>query len=90
MPVCERFREPAANTVPITSGHRPNSGAEAGEVNRAAGRNSAYLNVPLLMVGRWLGPLINTGAPVTADIGARHSGAMSVEVVGDQLDGLRR
>jgi alpha-glucosidase (family GH31 glycosyl hydrolase) len=124
MPVCERFREPAANTVPITSGHGPNSGAEAGawtevvrlasdaavygggesyqgpnlrgrslhmrntEVNRAAGRNSAYLNVPLLWSDAGWGLLINTGAPVTADIGATHSEAMSVEVVGDQLDML--
>lgn len=56
------------------------------EVNRAAGRNTAYLNVPLLWSDAGWGLLVNTGAPLTADVAATHSEALSIEILGDELD----
>lgn len=56
------------------------------EVNRAAGRGTAYLNVPLLWSDEGWGLFLNTGAVIEADLGATHSEAALVEVEGDGLD----
>jgi alpha-D-xyloside xylohydrolase len=56
------------------------------EVDRAAGRDTAYLNVPLLWSDAGWGLLVNTGRPVQADIGATHSEALLLEIPGDELD----
>ncbi|NYI07188.1 glycoside hydrolase family 31 protein [Allostreptomyces psammosilenae] len=56
------------------------------EENRAAGRDSAYLNVPLLWSDAGWGLFVHTGCPVEADIGATHSEAVRVQVDGDALD----
>lgn len=56
------------------------------EVDRAAGRDTAYLNVPLLWSDAGWGLFLHTGAVVDADLGATHSEAARVEVDGDRLD----
>ncbi|WP_158674711.1 glycoside hydrolase family 31 protein [Streptomyces hoynatensis] len=56
------------------------------EENRAAGRDSAYLNVPLLWSDAGWGLFVHTGGPVTADLGATHSEAARIEVQGEELD----
>jgi alpha-D-xyloside xylohydrolase len=56
------------------------------EVDRAAGRDTAYLNVPLLWSDAGWGLLVNTGSPVKADIAATHSEALLLEIPGDELD----
>jgi alpha-D-xyloside xylohydrolase len=56
------------------------------EERRAAGRDSAYLNVPLLWSDAGWGLFAHTGAAVDADLGATHSEAAAVEIGGDSLD----
>lgn len=56
------------------------------EENRAAGRDSAYLNVPLLWSDAGWGIFAHTGEPVDADIGATHSEAARFQIGGDDLD----
>jgi alpha-D-xyloside xylohydrolase len=56
------------------------------EVDREAGRDSAYLNVPLLWSDDGWGLFLHTGAVVEADLGATHSEAARIEVDGDRLD----
>jgi alpha-D-xyloside xylohydrolase len=56
------------------------------EVNRAASCNTAYLNVPRLWSDAGWGLLVNTGAPVAADVAATRSEALSIEILGDELD----
>jgi alpha-D-xyloside xylohydrolase len=56
------------------------------EIDRAAGRNTAYLNVPLLWTDAGWGVFVNSGATVTADIAATHSEAMRIDVDDDELD----
>jgi alpha-D-xyloside xylohydrolase len=56
------------------------------EVDRAAGRNTAYLNVPLLWSDAGWGLLLNTGAVITADVAATHSEAMILEIDSAELD----
>lgn len=56
------------------------------EENRAAGRDSAYLNVPLLWSDAGWGLFVRTGGPVDADLGATHSEAARIEVTGEHLD----
>ncbi|WP_168220800.1 glycoside hydrolase family 31 protein [Streptomyces sp. RFCAC02] len=56
------------------------------EENRAAGRDSAYLNIPFLWSDAGWGLFTNTGGPVKADIGATHSEAARIEVRGDEMD----
>ncbi|MFI7275291.1 glycoside hydrolase family 31 protein [Streptomyces sp. NPDC049879] len=56
------------------------------EEDRAAGRDSAYLNIPFLWSDAGWGMFANTGGPVAADLGATHSEAARIEVRGDELD----
>ncbi|TDC75067.1 glycoside hydrolase family 31 protein [Streptomyces hainanensis] len=56
------------------------------EENRAAGRDSAYLNVPLLWSDAGWGIFAHTGEPVDADIGATHAEAARFHIAGDDLD----
>ncbi|MDT0346380.1 glycoside hydrolase family 31 protein [Streptomyces litchfieldiae] len=56
------------------------------EESRAAGRDSAYLNVPLLWSDAGWGLYAHTGATVEADLGATHSEAAAVEMGGEHLD----
>ncbi|MBB0231664.1 glycoside hydrolase family 31 protein, partial [Streptomyces calidiresistens] len=56
------------------------------EENRAAGRDSAYLNVPFLWSDAGWGLFGHGGGPVTADLGATHGEAARVEILGDDLD----
>nr|AJD77036.1 putative alpha-glucosidase [Streptomyces sp. ZJ306] len=56
------------------------------EENRAAGRDTAYLNVPLLWSDAGWGLFAHTGGPVDADIGATHAEAARIEIEGDDLD----
>jgi alpha-D-xyloside xylohydrolase len=56
------------------------------EENRAAGRDSAYLNVPLLWSDAGWGVFARTGAPLDADLGATHSEAARLLIGGDDLD----
>lgn len=56
------------------------------EENRAAGRDSAYLNVPLLWSDAGWGLFVHAGGPVDADLGATHSEAALVTVRSDCLD----
>lgn len=56
------------------------------EENRAAGRDSAYLNVPLLWSDAGWGMFVHAAGPVEADLGATHAEAARVEVSGDELD----
>lgn len=56
------------------------------EIDRAAGRDTAYLNVPLLWTDAGWGVFVNAGSVITADIAATHSEAMCLDVDGDELD----
>ncbi|WP_086024500.1 glycoside hydrolase family 31 protein [Streptomyces sp. AA0539] len=56
------------------------------EENRAAGRDTAYLNVPLLWSDAGWGLFAHTGGPVDADLGATHSEAARIEIHGEDLD----
>lgn len=56
------------------------------EENRAAGRDSAYLNVPLLWSDAGWGLFVNTGGPVRADLGATHAEAARLQAAGERLD----
>ncbi|MEO3752353.1 TIM-barrel domain-containing protein [Streptomyces sp. B6B3] len=56
------------------------------EENRAAGRDSAYLNVPLLWSDAGWAVFARTGEAVDADIGATHSEAARLLIGGDELD----
>ncbi|TVT18142.1 glycoside hydrolase family 31 protein [Amycolatopsis rhizosphaerae] len=56
------------------------------EVDRRAGRDTAYLNVPFLWSDEGWGLFLNTGAVIEADLGATHSEAARIEVDGDRLD----
>jgi alpha-D-xyloside xylohydrolase len=56
------------------------------EVNRAAGRDTAYLNVPLLWSDAGWGLLINSGTAVDADIAATHSEALLIELDAAEFD----
>ncbi|GAA4693265.1 hypothetical protein GCM10023215_33110 [Pseudonocardia yuanmonensis] len=56
------------------------------EVDRAAGRDTAYLNVPLLWSDRGWGLFVHTGAVVDADLGATHAEAARIDVDGEGLD----
>ncbi|MDT0308847.1 glycoside hydrolase family 31 protein [Streptomyces sp. DSM 44917] len=56
------------------------------EENRAAGRDTAYLNIPLLWSDAGWGLFAHTGGSVEADLGATHSEAAAVEIGGPHLD----
>ncbi|WP_326595504.1 glycoside hydrolase family 31 protein [Streptomyces sp. NBC_01803] len=56
------------------------------EESRAAGRDSAYLNVPLLWSDAGWGIFAHTGGTVVADLGATHSEAACVQIGGESLD----
>ncbi|MGP3969900.1 glycoside hydrolase family 31 protein [Streptomyces sp. 6N223] len=56
------------------------------EEHRAAGRDSAYLNVPLLWSDAGWGLFVHGGGPVDADLGATHSEAALVESTGEEMD----
>jgi alpha-D-xyloside xylohydrolase len=56
------------------------------EEHRAAGRDSAYLNVPLLWSDAGWGLFVRGGGPVDADLGATHSEAARVEYTGEGMD----
>mgnify|MGYP001329638092 CR=1 FL=1 len=56
------------------------------EEHRAAGRDSAYLNVPLLWSDRGWGIFVHSGGPVAADLGATHAEAARITVLDDRLD----
>ncbi|MEU9576582.1 glycoside hydrolase family 31 protein [Streptomyces chilikensis] len=56
------------------------------EENRAAGRDSAYLNVPLLWSDAGWGLFAHAGGPVRADLGATHAEAALVEIRSSALD----
>ncbi|KAB8161330.1 hypothetical protein FH609_027760 [Streptomyces sp. 3MP-14] len=56
------------------------------EQNRDGGRDSAYLNVPLLWSDAGWGLFAHTGAQVDADLGATHSEAACLRIDGEDLD----
>ncbi|GAA3884214.1 glycoside hydrolase family 31 protein [Streptomyces sedi] len=56
------------------------------EQNRDGGRDSAYLNIPLLWSDAGWGLFAHTGAQVVADIGATHSEALLLRIDGEDLD----
>ncbi|WP_049572632.1 glycoside hydrolase family 31 protein [Streptomyces sp. SBT349] len=56
------------------------------EETRAAGRDSAYLNVPLLWSDAGWGLFAHTGGAVMADLGATHSEAAMIEIGAETLD----
>ncbi|UED87290.1 glycoside hydrolase family 31 protein [Streptomyces profundus] len=56
------------------------------EQNRDGGRDSAYLNIPLLWSDAGWGLFAHTGAQVDADVGATHSEAGCIRIDGEDLD----
>lgn len=56
------------------------------EEHRAAGRDSAYLNVPLLWSDAGWGVFVHSGGPIEADLGATHAEAARITVLDDRLD----
>ncbi|ARQ67776.1 glycoside hydrolase family 31 protein [Streptomyces marincola] len=56
------------------------------EENRAAGRDTAYLNVPFLWSDAGWGLFAHTGGTVEADLGATHSEAAAVRIGGESPD----
>ncbi|TQS46286.1 glycoside hydrolase family 31 protein [Cryptosporangium phraense] len=56
------------------------------EQDRNAGRDSAYLNVPLLWSDAGWGLFVHTGGVVDADLGAEHVEAARIEVDGPGID----
>jgi alpha-D-xyloside xylohydrolase len=56
------------------------------EVDRAAGRNTAYLNVPLLWSDAGWGVFVNSGSTITADVAATHSEALRIDVDAVEMD----
>jgi alpha-D-xyloside xylohydrolase len=56
------------------------------EQDRNAGRDSAYLNAPLLWSDAGWGLFVHTGGVVDADLGAEHAEAARIEVDGTGID----
>lgn len=56
------------------------------EIDRAAGRDTSYLNVPFLWTDAGWGVLVNSGATLCADVAATHSEAMRIDLDDDELD----
>jgi len=56
------------------------------ETHGAAGLDLAYLSVPFFWTDAGWGVLAHTGAPVRADLGCTHPGALALAVPGRELD----
>ncbi|RBM16111.1 TIM-barrel domain-containing protein [Streptomyces sp. PT12] len=69
--------------INLRGGHRRLRNTEE---SRAAGRDSAYLNVPLIWSDAGWGLFAHTGGSVEADLGATHSEAAKVAIGSRSLD----